>query len=421
MKKIISSCLSVAMITTMCATTIIPAAATDNKATVNVYDFVGGVYNRDAATQSQLDGKAVSRGTYQFEVGDLVNVKTTYSSDTVSVISGYLGHTFINQVSVDPKSESSFLANTNSLNSTLQFDDRYFGDGVFCENLTSGILFMSVPEVVYTDKTNPKYNENDLKLDRLSYNGINGSKKGIQLNDGKAVLSFTVLVTDNTECNLYTALQEVVDNSEIVENVTTEIETTTSLEKVGHIETSNNDLKLSSFTASSTTITLGETVNLKAQVSGGKADYTYLFKGNGNRIVQSTTSATTFTKSWKPGSTGTYTLEAVVKDATGKSVSKTITLNVKPASTLTMTSFTVSPTTITLGETVTLKAQVNGGKSNYTYIIKGNGNRILSATTSEKTVTKTWKPSKTGTYTLEAVVTDATGKSVSKTIQLVVK
>lgn len=95
--------------------------------------------------------------------------------------------------------------------------------------------------------------------------------------------------------------------------------------------------------------------------------------------------------------------------------------NIDTESEFAIKSFTVTPSTITQGETVTLEMQVSGGKADYTYIIKGNGNRIVQSTTSEKTLTKGWKPANTGIYTLEAVITDATGKSVSSTITLDVK
>ena len=87
MRKVISTVLSAATVMSMVGIAAIPVSAADSKATIYVSDFSGAVYDKEKSTQTQLANKAVDRGSYQFEVGDLVNVTVAYQSSNPTAIS----------------------------------------------------------------------------------------------------------------------------------------------------------------------------------------------------------------------------------------------------------------------------------------------------------------------------------------------
>ncbi|MGN0469401.1 MAG: leucine-rich repeat protein [Acutalibacteraceae bacterium] len=85
---------------------------------------------------------------------------------------------------------------------------------------------------------------------------------------------------------------------------------------------------------------------------------------------------------------------------------------------------TISATTITKGDSITLKAVATGGTSPYQYAFSVKHSTATSWTTIKSystTATKTWKPEKTGTYKVCAKVKDANGMEVKKFFTLTVK
>ncbi|MGN0470479.1 MAG: hypothetical protein ACI4GV_06155, partial [Acutalibacteraceae bacterium] len=87
-------------------------------------------------------------------------------------------------------------------------------------------------------------------------------------------------------------------------------------------------------TISSTTITKGNSVTLKAIATGGTSPYQYSFTAKHSTASEWTVLKaynSTSTKSWTPGHTGTYQVCAKVKDSKGTEVKKFFTLTVNNA------------------------------------------------------------------------------------------
>jgi len=151
---------------------------------------------------------------------------------------------------------------------------------------------------------------------------------------------------------------------------------------------------ISSFTANPTTITAGSSSTLTAVFSNGTGVVT-----PGNIPVAS---GTPF--SVAPASTTTYTLK--VTGSNGRSVSKSLTVNViSPPS---ISSFTANPSTITAGSSSSLTAVFSGG----TGVITPGSISVSSG----KAVAVS--PSSTTTYTL--TVTASNGASVTQQVTVMV-
>ncbi|MGN0536696.1 MAG: hypothetical protein ACI4M3_01810, partial [Acutalibacteraceae bacterium] len=85
---------------------------------------------------------------------------------------------------------------------------------------------------------------------------------------------------------------------------------------------------------------------------------------------------------------------------------------------------TISATSITKGNSVTMTGKASGGTSPYQYAMVVKHSTADSWTTLkgyDTTATKTWTPAKTGTYTVQIKVKDAKSTVVTKTFTLTVK
>ncbi|MGN0537992.1 MAG: hypothetical protein ACI4M3_08460, partial [Acutalibacteraceae bacterium] len=181
-----------------------------------------------------------------------------------------------------------------------------------------------------------------------------------------------------------------------------------------------------SSTISATSITKGQSVTMTGKASGGTSPYQYAM------VVKHSTASTwttlkayntTATKTWTPASTGTYTVQIKVKDAKDTVVTKSFTLTVKAASTALTNSSTISATSITKGQSVTMTGKASGGTSPYQYAMVVKHSTADSWTLLKDyntTATKTWTPAKTGTYTVQIKVKDASGTVVVKSFTLTV-
>ena len=87
-------------------------------------------------------------------------------------------------------------------------------------------------------------------------------------------------------------------------------------------------------TISATSITFGKSITMTGKASGGTSPYTYKFEAKQSThtnysVLQDYSS--TATKTWKPGSTATYSVRITVKDSKGNIAEKYIDLTVMPA------------------------------------------------------------------------------------------
>ncbi|MGN0537690.1 MAG: hypothetical protein ACI4M3_06910, partial [Acutalibacteraceae bacterium] len=180
-------------------------------------------------------------------------------------------------------------------------------------------------------------------------------------------------------------------------------------------------------TVSATSITLGQGITLTGVAEGGMGDYQYEISAKhstaSSYTVLKSYNSTATTKYWKPSQTGTYSVIIKVKDSAGTVVQKSFTIAVKSSTPLTNNS-TVTATTVTLGQGITLKGAAIGGTGEYQYAIAAKHSTASNYTVLknyDSTATKYWKPSKTGTYTVVIKVKDSSGEVVQKFFKITVK
>lgn len=110
---------------------------------------------------------------------------------------------------------------------------------------------------------------------------------------------------------------------------------------------------ISSFTATPSTVTVGQTMALTVSASGGNGSLSYAYTG----LPPGCTSANTASLSCTPTTAGTYILRAYVNDSTGHSASATASLTVTSSSVPTFT-FGVTPTDLVVPLSGSVSMQV---------------------------------------------------------------
>ena len=170
-------------------------------------------------------------------------------------------------------------------------------------------------------------------------------------------------------------------------------------------------------------ITLGESVVMLGNASGGKGNITYKYEQK-----LSTASTWTTVKDYsasgaavfKPSTAGTYNLRITAKDSTGKTAAKT--LNVAVTGVLANTS-ELSKNTINLGDSVTVKASATGGQGSYTYAYfykKFTQTGWTTVSNFSTTATATVTPKESGYYQICVKVKDADGTIAKEYYNVVV-
>ena len=126
---------------------------------------------------------------------------------------------------------------------------------------------------------------------------------------------------------------------------------------------------------------------------------------------------------WVPTKAGIYQINATVKDATGKtstkSLSYVITANITP---LIMDNLNADIVSAQAGTAINLNTSSTGGKGTLQTkfaIYDGANWTLLKGYSSSKNAT--WTPTKAGTYQINATVKDEEGKFVTKSLVYVVK
>ena len=179
-------------------------------------------------------------------------------------------------------------------------------------------------------------------------------------------------------------------------------------------------------TISATSITKGSSIKLTAKATGGTAPYKYRYfcKPQGDiswTALTSTTTATSFTH--KPARAITYQYAVKVADSKGTTVTKYFTVKVSASAALANAS-TISATSITKGQTVTMTAKATGGTApyKYRYFCKPEGATSWTALTNT-TTTATCKhtPARSISYQYAVKIADSTGKTVTKYFTVNVK
>ena len=176
-------------------------------------------------------------------------------------------------------------------------------------------------------------------------------------------------------------------------------------------------------TVSASEVTAGTSVTLYGKGSGGVSPYTYAYYYKKSADSSWTTIGTAFSsstsQSFTPTTAGSYNLKTIVKDNGGKTAEKTFTLTVKEKVSDLANSSTVSPTSVTTNNTVTMTGKATGGTTPYKYAYyykQSSASTWTTVGTEFGTATSaTFKPTTAGTYNVKITVKDNTGATADKT------
>ncbi len=183
--------------------------------------------------------------------------------------------------------------------------------------------------------------------------------------------------------------------------------------------TASNASLTNKTTVSKTSFNVGETITVKGAASGGTAPYTYEFYYKRNTVNSWTSFGSNGSGTFCPGSAGTFTIKTYVKDKTGKAAVKEFSLTASDAALTNKTS--VSKTSFTVGETITVKGAASGGSGAYTYEFYYKRSTASSWTKFGSNGTGTFCPGSAGTFTIRTYAKDSRGASSMKEFTLTAK
>ena len=180
-----------------------------------------------------------------------------------------------------------------------------------------------------------------------------------------------------------------------------------------------------SSTVSTNVVIVGNSVTLKGSASGGIAPYTYAFYYKKSSSSTWTTIGTAFgsatSATFTPGTVAQYDVKIVVKDKNGATAAKTsaVTVNARPALT---NKSTVSATTVSVGNSVTIKGSASYGTSPYKYAYyykKSSSSSWIKIGTEFGTATSaTFTPTAVIDYNVKVVVKDSANATATKTFTI---
>jgi hypothetical protein len=170
-----------------------------------------------------------------------------------------------------------------------------------------------------------------------------------------------------------------------------------------------NDMTVTSFTASPSTVTAGTATTLTAAVSQGVEPYQYAYTS----LPSGCASTNTATLACTPSAAGTYVIEVEITDASMSSVFANTTVDVNAP--LAISAFSVTPDSVTSGTSVAFAVVTSGGTGPFTYAYTGLPGGCASTLASF-----TCSPSSGGTYTVTVTVTDADGATATSSTTLTV-
>ena len=164
---------------------------------------------------------------------------------------------------------------------------------------------------------------------------------------------------------------------------------------------------------SATEINLGNTVTLTGAASGGTGSYTYAMlykKTSSSSWTTAQNFSTSKTASIKPASATTYDVCVKVQDSAGTVEKKFFTLKVTAPALV--NNSTVSATSVTLGNTITVKGAATGGTTPYKYAVYYKASSATTWTTKQDfstTASVSIKFAGTGTKDICVKVKDSAG------------
>ncbi len=180
------------------------------------------------------------------------------------------------------------------------------------------------------------------------------------------------------------------------------------------------------------TINVGGTFKLTASSTGGSGTkkYAFYFRRSGNQLwkVIGTEFGTATTAKISPTTAGSFEFKVLIKDGTGRVVTKSFKGVCKSSGSTTTTTLTnkstISADAVSVGDTVKLTGSASGGTSPYKYAFyykKSSSSSWTTIGTAFGTATTgSFKPTVSDSYDVKVVVKDGASKTVTKTFTLMV-
>ena len=179
------------------------------------------------------------------------------------------------------------------------------------------------------------------------------------------------------------------------------------------LPTSSGAPRITSFSVTPNPVALGGTVQFSTVTQGGSYPLSYSYTG----LAPGCASQNAAVFSCSPGIGGQFNVWVVVTDKTGKTATAQTNLSVtSPAGYPVIASFTVSPTTTSVGGSVTFSVTVHGGTGSLSYVYGG----LPAGCQSTDANTLQCAPSTAGNFSVQVTVTDGAGRSVAATTHLTV-
>jgi hypothetical protein len=169
------------------------------------------------------------------------------------------------------------------------------------------------------------------------------------------------------------------------------------------------DPSVTALKVSPSAIDLGAAASVQATVAGGAPPLAYTYADLPPGCIAVDVANFTCT----PSSHGSYTLNLTVTDSVGLTASASTTWVVYPA--LTITAVNVSPMRPIAGSAVNLSVWISGGDGPYSVAWGG-----LNSSVQLRGASVTWTPMQPGNYSVKVVVSDATGFSTVRTVDILV-
>ena len=170
-----------------------------------------------------------------------------------------------------------------------------------------------------------------------------------------------------------------------------------------------------SFHSDASTVSLGGTTILRANVTGGSPPYTYAYSGLPPGCPSQTVPALPCT----PTASGNYTIGVAVTDAGGATVTASVSLSVRSAGAPggpSISSFAAHPSAIVLGNTTNLSVVASGGTGTLSYAFSD----LPAGCASSNATFVVCRPTAAGTFTTWVSVSDANYATTSVATNLTV-
>ena len=164
-------------------------------------------------------------------------------------------------------------------------------------------------------------------------------------------------------------------------------------------------------TLNKTSVQVGDTISVTGAASGGSGSYTYLFYHKKSGASSFTRFSTTANGTFKPTEAGTYTIRTYVNDSTGAAARKDFTVTVTGGF---ANNTTISSTSVTVGNSVTVTGAASGGSGSYSYEFYSKKSTATKFTKFGSSATATFKPTSSGTYTIRVYAKDTAGNVAGK-------